>query len=91
MRRRLGLALQYVAIVVLVLYLLDWAIFVMRHARGHGTATVVVEQYLATPLKGEKVEYDYMGEAQVTCAEALFPHGSYPVCWWVRRHKNKWE
>lgn len=91
MRRWLSLAVKYVVVLGLVVYLLDWMVFAVRRVDGRGTAKVVVQEYLATPLKGQRVEYDYMGKKTVTCAEALFPHGIYPVCWWVRRHKDEWK
>lgn len=69
----------------------DWAIFRVQVARGHGYDSVQVEEYLSTALKGNKEEYDYLGQAQVSCARALFPHGGTPPCWWVRRHRQEWE
>lgn len=91
MRRWLSLAVKYLLVLGLVVYVVDWAVFAVRRANGHGTAVVVVDKYLSTPLKSRRVEFDYMGQEQVTCAEALFPHGIYPVCWWVRRHREQWE
>lgn len=91
MRRRLSLALKYAIVVGLVVYLLDWAVFAARKFEGHGTAQVVVHEYLRTRMKGKRVEYDYLGKKTVTCADALFPHGIYPVCWWVRQHKDEWK
>jgi hypothetical protein len=78
------------AIAVLV-WVLDWAVFTVRAARGSGFDTVQVEEYLSTALKGNKQEYDYMGTVPVTCARALFPHGGASPCWWVRRHTTQWE
>ena len=91
MRRWLSLAVKYVLVAALALFLLDWLVYAVRRADGGGTATVVVHEYLASPLKGGRVEFDDMGKKKVTCAEALFPHGPLSVCWWVRRHTDKWE
>lgn len=91
MRRWLSLAAKYVVVLLLLLYLLDWVVYAVRRADGGGTATVVVEEYVATPLKGQRVEFDYLGKKAVTCAEALFPHGIYPVCWWVHKHQKEWK
>ena len=91
MRRWASLVLKYAVVVGLSVYMLDWVVYAVRRANGGGTGKVVVEEYLATPLKGERVEYDYMGKKTVRCAEALFPHGPLPVCWWVRRHQEHWE
>jgi hypothetical protein len=88
-------ALEAVAKVVLVtavaVWIADWGTFRVRAARGTAFDSVQVEEYLSTALKGNKQEYDYMGTAQVTCARSLFPHGSAPACWWLRRHTTEWE
>ncbi|MGC8550195.1 MAG: hypothetical protein ACP5M4_10895 [Acidobacteriaceae bacterium] len=91
MRRWGSLALKYLVVAALAVYVLDWVVYAVRRADGGGTAQVVVEEYLATPLKGQRAEFDYMGKKTVICAEALFPHGVLPVCWWVRRHKEEWQ
>jgi hypothetical protein len=74
-----------------ILYVGDWVVFEVRAARGTGYDSVQVQQFLSTPLKGSKTEYDYMGTAQVSCARALFPHAGAPACWWLRRHTTQWE
>ena len=86
----LGRLAKYLVVVLLAAYLLDWAVYAVQRVSGHGTAVVQVDDFVATPLKGNKVEYDYTGTDQVTCAESLFPHSRYPVCWWVRTHKDQW-
>lgn len=91
MRRWLSLAVKYLVVLGLALFLLDWVVYAVRRADGHGTAKVEVREFLATPLKGKRVEFHAMGKKTVTCAEALFPHGILPVCWWVRRHKDEWK
>jgi len=94
MKRFLAL-LEPVAKVLLLaavlLWLGDWALFRVRSAHGSAFDTVQVDEYLSTPLKGNKQEYDYMGAAQVSCARSLFPHGGAPTCWWLRRHTTQWE
>jgi hypothetical protein len=87
----LGTIAKYLVVTLVIVYLLDWGVFAVRASRGNGTAVVQVDQYLATPLKGNKEEYDYLGTAPVTCSKSLFPHGGLPVCWWVQRHKDHWE
>ncbi len=82
---------KFVMVTAVVLWLLDWAVFRIRESRGTAFDTVQVDEFLSTPLKGSKTEYDYMGAAQVTCARALFPHASAPACWWLRRHTTQWE
>jgi hypothetical protein len=85
---RAALGLMTAAI---VLYLADWAVFAIRAHGGNGYDTVQVEQYLSTPLKGNKNELDFLGTVQVPCAKALFPHGGAAPCWWQRRHTQEWE
>jgi hypothetical protein len=85
-RTGLGLVVSFV-----LLYAGDW--IVLRYRMAHGTAygSVEVDQFLATPLKGSKMEYDMVGSFQQTCARSIFPHGGTPPCWWVRRHNSQWE
>ena len=90
MKKILWLATRTLVVTFIVLYLLDWGAWRVRIARGQGYATVQVDQYLATPLKGNKAEYDYMGSQPVSCVRSLFPHGDTP-CWWLRRHPSHWE
>jgi hypothetical protein len=78
-------------VTAVVVWVVDWAVFRVRASRGTAFDSVQVEQYLTTPLKGNKQEYDYLGTGQETCARALFPHGSAPACWWLRRHTTEWE
>lgn len=73
------------------LYFWDWVVLRVRVSRGSGFGSVQVNQFLATPLKGNKVEYDYMGTAPVTCSRSLFPQEGYPACWWLARHPTQWE
>jgi hypothetical protein len=93
--KTLLLALEKLAVglmgLVLVVWLSDWAVFAVRSARGEGYDSVQVEEYLSTPLKGNKQEYDYMGTADVRCARAIFPRGGAAPCWWQRRHPQQWE
>jgi hypothetical protein len=51
---------------------------------------VQVEQFLRTPLKGQKEEFDYMGTVAQPCARSLFPHSSESPCWWLKWHKIQW-
>jgi hypothetical protein len=91
----LGLAAKYLVISLAVLYVVDWLVFEARQLRGTGLRTVSVEQYLATPLKGSKAEYDYMGAADEDCSRALFPQYAKstwnPPCWWLEKHNQRWE
>jgi hypothetical protein len=89
--RRLGGVVIVMIVLLELLYLGDW--LVLRFRLAHGTAYRVVEvnQFLATPLKGNKVEYDLMGKLQKTCIRSIFPQKGTPACWWLERHKSQWE
>jgi hypothetical protein len=87
----LGEAVKVLLVAAILIYGCDWGWFEIRAARGTGYDTVQVEEYLSTPLKGAKTEYDYMGTATVSCARALFPHAGAPACWWLRNHRTQWE
>jgi hypothetical protein len=90
MKRSLWMGFRLLIALLIVVYLVDWAIFRVRMARGTAYGTVQVDEYLSTPLKGNKAEYDYLGTTSVSCARSIFPHGAAP-CWWRERHKSVWE
>jgi len=73
------------------LYAADWLVFRYRIARGTALGSVEVDQFLATPLKGSKTEYDMVGSSQQSCARSIFPHQGKAACWWVRKHSSVWE
>jgi hypothetical protein len=74
-----------------LVYLGDWLAIKVRVSHGTAYGSVMVNQFLATPLKGNKVEYDLMGTAQQTCSRSIFPQQGYEACWWLERHKSQWE
>jgi hypothetical protein len=74
-----------------LLYVGDWAVLRFRIAHGRAFGTVEVNQFLATPLKGNKVEYDMMGTVRQTCSRSIFPQQGNSACWWLERHKSRWE
>jgi len=88
---RLLRALAVLALLGALVYAGDW--LVLRNRIPHGTAfgSVEVNQFLATPLKGNKVEYDLMGTSPVTCSRSIFPQRGNPACWWLKRHSSQWE
>ncbi|MGA9527312.1 MAG: hypothetical protein WBS24_04270 [Terriglobales bacterium] len=90
-----GQAAKYLLILTSLLYLLDWSLFAVRRAQGTAMSSVPVEQYLQTPLKGNKAEYDYMGTADQPCSRTLFPQYALSQwnvpCWWLARHKAQWQ
>ena len=93
--RILGAAAKYLVIAVAILYALDWTVFEARRLRGNGMGSVPVDQFLATTLKGNKAEYDYLGTTNQNCSRTLFPQYAAslwnPPCWWLERHKASWQ
>ncbi|MDR3798073.1 MAG: hypothetical protein P4K93_07975, partial [Terracidiphilus sp.] len=67
----------------LVVFAVDWTVFVLR---GSPHSTVAVSRFMMVPLKGQKTEYDYLGTANVSCAVALFPQGGQDPCWHLKRN-----
>jgi hypothetical protein len=90
MKRILLRVLQVLLAAVVLTYLVDWAVLRVKMSHGTGYGTVQVDQYLSTPLKGNKDEYDFMGSVQEPCSHSLFPHGAAP-CWWLAKHTTQWE
>jgi predicted neutral ceramidase superfamily lipid hydrolase len=89
MKRLLGKILQVLLATLLVLYVADWIVLRVKTG-GRGTSTVQVEQFLKSPLKNHKEEFDYLGTVAQPCVPSLFPHSSEAPCWWVARHKIQW-
>ena len=70
----------------IVSYIGDWAIFLFR---GSPLSKVTVNQFQSVPLKGTKIEYDYLGSSDVPCSQSLFPHAGQSPCWYLRRNPNQ--
>ena len=87
----LARSLKYVLLGAVVVYFADWAALGFRMAHHSGLGSVTVSQYLATPLKGHKEEYDYLGSVDQPCVKSIFPHNSDQPCWWLERHKDQWQ
>lgn len=64
----------------------DWAIYKLR---GSPASTVTVNQFMSVPLKGNKIEYDFVGSNEVACSVSLFPQGGLSPCWRLRRNPNQ--
>ncbi len=91
MKRIARLASVYLLITAMLLFLGDEAVLQVRIRRGTGYRVVEVNQFLVTPLKGQKDEYDFSGTIQVTCARSIFPQPGTPACWWLERHRDQWQ
>jgi hypothetical protein len=86
---------KYLLIALVVLYAADAGVFAVRLSRGAGLESIAVDQFLKTPLKGQKTELDYLGTGNQSCARALFPQYAgaqwNPPCWWLKRHSVSWQ
>ncbi len=89
MKRLFLRVVQGLLTVLVVLYVGDWIVWRVS-AQPQVTSSVQVEQFLRTPLKGQKEEFDYMGTVAQPCVPSLFPHSSESACWWLQRHKIQW-
>ena len=82
--------IQRVAIVLVAAFVVtyggDWAIYKLR---GSPASTVAVNEMLSVPLKGNKIEYDYVGTTDVPCSVSLFPQAGQNPCWYLRRNPNQ--
>jgi hypothetical protein len=81
-----GRVLVVLVAAFIVLYAGDWAIYKLR---GSPTSSVTVNQFMSVPLKGNKIEYDYTGSAEVACAAALFSQSGRSACWRLRSNPNQ--
>jgi len=81
-------ALLAFAVCFVVAWTGDFAVFELR---GKPTSTITVHRYMGVPLKGQKEEYDFLGDFAVPCSRSLFPQGGNDPCWHVRRNPNQWE
>ena len=88
---RLVRSMMVLAVLLGLLYVGDWVVLRVRVSRGTAYGVVQVNQFLATPLKGNKVEYDLMGTVPTTCSRSIFPQQGNPACWWLERHTSQWE
>ncbi len=86
--KRLGRIFLGSLATMVVLYSGDWTILQVRGE--HGTSSVQVEQFLKTPLKGRKEEFDYMGTVAQPCVRSIFPHRAQKPCWWLQGHRTQW-
>lgn len=69
-----------------VIYGGDWAIFKLR---GSPMSMVTVNRFLSVQLKGNKIEYDYLGSSQTSCSISLFSQAGQSPCWRLKRNPNQ--
>jgi len=75
-------------VLFVVLYLGDWAVFAVG---GSPLSKATVHRFISVPLKGNKVEYDYVGTFDVPCSMSIFSQGGQSPCWRLRRNPNQWQ
>jgi hypothetical protein len=90
-KRRLGQVIGVLLVFAAILYAGDWIVLRIRVARGTAFGSVQVNQFLAIPLKANRVQYDFTGTVQETCSRSIFPQKGNPACWWLERHTTQWE
>ncbi len=90
-KRRLGQVVIAAFALAGILYAGDWMVLRIRVARGTAFGSVQVNQFLAIPLKANRVQYDFTGTVQQTCSRSIFPQKGNPACWWLQRHTTQWQ
>lgn len=79
--RRIG---EFLLAAAILLYGGD---FVQLRFRKQPTGQVEVHQFYAVRLKGKKVEYMPLDNANETCTRSLFPQMGHLPCWYVEGHR----
>lgn len=71
-------------------YAVDYAMFRQRVATNHQPyGQFTVTSYDAVPQKNGKTQFIFNPPEVQTCANALFPRGGYPPCWYLQRHTEQ--
>jgi hypothetical protein len=86
MKRWLQRVVVFLVAAFVIAYVGDWSIYKLR---GSPTSTVAVDKFLTVPLKGNKIEYDFVGTTDVPCSVSLFPQGGQSPCWRLRRNPKQ--
>jgi hypothetical protein len=90
MKRGLLRALFGIVIVLVLVYLLDYAWLRLRVARGlEAFDTLQVELVDQVPQKGNRAEYIPEAPQTQTCVRSIFPHLGDQPCWYLRRHTQQ--
>jgi hypothetical protein len=89
--KRFGQFALVLAALSALFYVGDWAVLRVRLSHGTAYRVIKVNQFLASPLKGSKVEYDWTGTVEQQCSRSVFPQQDSPACWWLERHTSQWQ
>jgi hypothetical protein len=73
------------AVLFVAVYVGDWVVY---HLRGAPQSKVTVNRYVPIPLKGNRTEFDYLGQADQPCSVSLFGQGGESPCWRLIRNPN---
>ena len=82
----LGRVLVVLAAAFVLIYAGDWAVYKLR---GSPRSTVTVNRYVTIPLKGNKLEFNYLGSMDMPCSVSLFSQAGQVPCWQLRRNSNQ--
>jgi hypothetical protein len=74
-------------VLLLVIYLADWAWFLHRSSNP-ATALGSVTYYYASALKDGKAEVYFDQPQTEICVHSLFPHSGHGPCWYASRKNN---
>jgi len=88
MMRWVNRVVLLLAAAFIIVYVGDWVVFRLR---GSPISKVTVSRYLTVPLKGRKLEYDYLGTTDVPCSVSLFSQAGRSPCWQLRRNTSQTE
>ncbi len=75
----------------ILIWAADWGALRWKIAHGNGYSTVQVNEFLRSPLKGNKEEYDVVGQEDKPCVRSMLPEPEGTPCWWIQTHRNEWE
>ena len=80
-------------LLILLVYLADFALWRRRLASGGGIDTVQVSRVSIATLKSNKEEYYFDGTEMAPCTRSLLPpptaDGWGTPCWWLVRHRQR--
>jgi hypothetical protein len=85
MTRFLKFGLLGLAGMLAIAYAIDWAGVAFPGSRAL-YADLRVDHVYTDTNKWHQVEYSRGSPTTERCLNALFPHGGYRPCWYVRRH-----
>ena len=83
--------LSLLVIALIGLAAADYIVFLYRQRHGDVLSFVTVREFVASPLKNGRYEYDYLGNMDIPCVVALLPHQRMSPCWWVGFHHDHWN